>query len=265
MLEWTECADGYELFGYLGGEPGMLIDRDTRNRFFGLISRCPDWDDSLPVATDIAVGDADPALALSIAYAHTCALSGRGVACLVFGGCSRRSFLLTTSTHGSAKVFFFTCAATFSEFWRGLYELEDIPEAGFFELAERAFPELIFNPDLSFRRFEGAYRGLRDKVILHLGVLNDHFLAAHRDAAGLPSAVEPLLTAKGCSGVSPESPKTHKSEAKMRQRDVQYQGRTVRCEWHSKIEPQRNRIHFKFGEAFGNKVFIGIFVDHLDT
>ncbi len=265
MLEAAECADGYDLFGYLSGEPGALIDRDTRNRFFGLISKCQDWDDSVPAVADIAIEEAGPTLALSIAYAHTCALSGQGVACLVFGHCPRRGFIPTVSEVGSAKVFFFAYTSALPSFWRELYELEDVGESDFFTIAERAFPGLIFNPELAFRRFDGDYRDLRSRVVTHLGVLNDHFLATHRAANGVARDIEATLTPKGCSGVSPEGPRTHKNAQVMRQRDILYDGDTVRCEWHSKIELHRNRIHFAFGDRFGEKVFIGIFVDHLDT
>jgi hypothetical protein len=51
----------------------------------------------------------------------------------------------------------------------------------------------------------------------------------------------------------------------MRQRDVNHEGQVIRCEWHSKLEPHRNRIHFAFDDTLGGKILIGIFVDHLDT
>jgi hypothetical protein len=60
------------------------------------------------------------------------------------------------------------------EFWRTLYALEKIGEAEFFDLANRAFPQLIFNPDLTFRRFDGGYQDLLPEVVRHLAVLNDH-------------------------------------------------------------------------------------------
>jgi len=265
MLEAVTCADSYELFSYLMGEPGKLIDRDTRLRFFGLIGNCPEWDDSVPEDLDIAFAESVPVMAFSAAFALTLALRRQGVACLVFGACTRHNFVTVSSEAGRAKVFFFATAAALKAFWRSMYELEDIPEAGFFALASRAFPDLLFNPDLTFHRFDGAYRDLRRPVVSHLSVLNDDFLHAYRAANGITRDVEATLASIGCPGISPESPNTHKKERVMRMRDVEHEGSTIRCEWHTKIEPHRNRIHFAFGDRFGSMIFIGIFVDHLDT
>jgi hypothetical protein len=265
MLEGFACADGYELFDYLMSEPGKLIDRDTKNRFLGLIGKCPEWIHPSLQELDIAISDSEPVMALSAAFALASVRDGQGVACLIFGACPRRGFVGVTSASGRAEVFFFASIHTIKDFWRSLYELEAIPEAEFFTLAGRAFPDLIFNPDLSFRRFEGTYQELIPEVIKHLSVLNDDFLSAYHAGNGIPHNVEATLAAVGCHGISPESPNTHRNERVMRQRDVSYEGRTIRCEWHTKIEPHRNRIHFAFGDAFERNLFIGIFVDHLDT
>lgn len=263
-LEEFACTDEHELFEYLMSDPGKLIDRDTKYRFLNIVGKCPEWDASVPAEADVCIADDNQVTALSVAFALTSALTGRGVACLVFGACARRGFLSVRNTTGEAHVFFFATAANLTEFWRYLYELENVPEAAFFSLATRAFPDLIFHPDLSFRRFEGGYGNLL-QVVTHLSVLNDNFLSAYRVCKGLPRDVEMVLGAAGCPGISPESPRTHNDEKKMRQRDVIYEGDIIRCEWHSKLEPHRNRIHFSFGDRFGDRVFVGIFVDHLDT
>jgi hypothetical protein len=265
MLDGAKCTDEHELYEYLMSGPGTAIDRDTKNRFFGLISKCPDWGESIPDLLDVSFSDGEPVMALSAALALKLALHGHGVACLVFGSCPRDGFVVTSNAAGHAEIFFFAGPAELPAFWRHLYELEDVPEATFFDLAGRAFPKLIYNPNLSFRRFEGAYRDLRAQVVKHLSVLNDRFLSAYGSANGIARDVEAILASAGCPGISPESSNTHSNERVMKQRDVEYQGELVRCEWHTKIEPHRNRIHFAFGDRFGDMVFVGIFVDHLDT
>jgi hypothetical protein len=45
--------------------------------------------------------------------------------------------------------------------------------------------------------------------------------------------------------------------------DVEHHGRILRCEWHSKLRPEKNRIHF--AKLNDQTVFIGIFVKHLPT
>lgn len=263
MLDAFAVVDDDELFSFLAGTHGRSIDRDTRNRFFGLIDKCPEWEDSSAVVVEVTL-DSHLSMALSIGYALTCALNGHGVACLVFGGCERRGFITVCSTVGTADVFF-TASAQLKLFWRSLYELENVAESEFFALARTAFPDLVFSPALVFRSFEGTYPALRSHVVRHLAVLNDDFLSAYRAAKGIPRDVEMNLADAGCPGISPESPRTRASAKAMREREIEYEGRMIRCDWHTKIEPHRNRIHFAFGESFGGKVFIGIFTSHLTT
>ena len=227
-----------------------------------MLTKCREWDESVPAGADVAFGG-EPVMALSISFALTLALARHGVACLVFGGSARRGFAEASSEFGRAEIFFFAASSELVKFWRRLYELEDTPEEDFFALAHRAFPALIFHADLSFRRFSGAYRDLRPAVVTHLAVLNDQFMAAYEQANGIARQIESALASAGCTGVSPESPGTHKNQQAMSQRDVQHDGATVRCEWHAKLEPHRNRIHFAFGDRFGGRVFIGIFAEHL--
>ncbi|MGH3251881.1 MAG: hypothetical protein ACRDOI_37505 [Trebonia sp.] len=262
------CTDQFDLDAYLWDGPGEAIERDTRNRFAQLIQKCPEWDPSVPYGPDVLLGGEGPETAFSVAFALASIRQGRGVACLVFGGCERRGFLLVSDEKREADVFFFVVPDTLPDFWRGLYVLEKVGEAEFLKLAGRAFPKLTFNPDLTFRRFDGGYQDLLPGIVRHLAVLNDHFLHVYQACNGLPRDVEAALGAVGCPGISPESPKTRGSEPLMKLRDVIYQGRTVRCEWHTKIEPHRNRIHFApeiSDGTSGSKIFIGIFVDHLKT
>lgn len=265
MFEASSCYDSYELFDFLMSGPGTAVDRDTRYRFFGLIDKCSEWDSSVPNCDEVALTGADPVMAMSVAFALTLVLRHQGVSCLVFGACTRRGFVNVDSEIGSAELFFFTEVGELLHFWRTLFEMEDVTEADFFDWASLAFPNLVFYSGLSFRRFDGSYRDMRPHVVNHLSVLNDHFLTAHRAAHGISQQVEGALADLGCPGVSPESPKTHQNERVMRQRDVNYAGDVIRCEWHTKIEPHRNRIHFAFGSFLSSKILIGIFVNHLDT
>jgi hypothetical protein len=266
MFDAVRCTDDYELYEFLMGDSGREIDRDTKVLFFSwLINKCPEWDASIPGSPEVMLADGGRIIALSIAFALTLVLRNRGVACLTLSACERRGYVDVHTDSGSAELFFFAEAASLKTFWRRLYVLEDVPEAGFLTLAELAFPDLVFNPDLSFRRFDGSYRDLRAQVVMHLSVLNDDFLNAYHTRSGIARDIEIALAAIGCPGISPESPNTHRNEKVMRLRDVAYNGSIIRCEWHTKLEPHRNRIHFAFGDPFADKIFIGIFVDHLDT
>jgi hypothetical protein len=265
MFENVPCDDEYELYAYLTSEPGSRVDRDVRNRFYSLVQKCPEWNVSIPACDEVALGDEPPVAAWSLAYALTSTLKGKGVACLVLGASPHRGFVMANASVGGAEIYFFAESSALPPFWRSLYEVENIPENAFFELTERAFPKLIFHENLTFGRFEGSYRELRPDVVKHLAVLNDHFLTAHTAALGRANEIEATLTTHGLARVSPESPKTHRNTKAMSQRYVRYQDREICCEWHTKIEGHRNRIHFAFGSEFGDRILIGIFVDHLIT
>ena len=53
----------------------------------------------------------------------------------------------------------------------------------------------------------------------------------------------------------------------MRQREVVEGGKTFLCEWHLKLFGHQDRIHFcLLDENEGKqKIFVGIFTEHLDT
>jgi hypothetical protein len=265
MFENVLCDDDHELFAYLTTEPGSGVDRDVRNRFYSLVQKCPEWDGSVPAFDEVALEDASPLAAWSVAYALASALKQHGVACLVLAASPRSGFVLVTAPAGRAEIYFFSDSTALPAFWRSLYELENVPEHGFFQLAPLAFPALIFHDDLAFGRFDGTYRNLRPEVVRHLAVLNDHFLAAHAAALGRACEIETALASHGLSRVSPESPKTHRNAKAMRQRYVRHEDREICCEWHSKIEGHRNRIHFAFGAGLGDRILVGIFADHLMT
>jgi hypothetical protein len=204
-------------------------------------------------------------MALSVAYAFRNAIAGYGTACLVFGGVDRRGFLSVRANQDSADIFFFATTSTLQEFWRHLFAFENVAERDFFVLAVRAFPRLVLHPDLSFGRFTGAYRDLRPRVVTILAALCDHFADEYHGCQGIPRKIQAAMGRYGIE-LSPESPNTRGSERLMRQRRKDYVGHRFTCEWHAKIEPHRNRVHFATpAPEISGKILIGIFVDHLDT
>lgn len=262
-FENTPCDDDHELYEYLTSEPGDEIGRDAKFRFYSLVQKCPEWDASVPVCDRVAIDDGEPREAWSIAYALTMALQHRGVACLALEVRERRGFLPILADAGYAEVCFFAGNEELPVFWQSLFRLENVAEQEFFILARQAFPKLIFHEDLAFRRFQGAYRDLREPVVLQLTILNDHFLTAYADHQGNPRTMKMAMAEHGCDGLSPESPKTRSNVTAMRLRDIEHVGQTYRCEWHMKIRPNVERIHFAFGGDLEDRILIGIFVDHL--
>ena len=123
------------------------------------------------------------------------------------------------------------------------------------------FPRLVFAAGLSFRNFQGAYRTLRPQVVRHLGRINDEFPEVYAEERGMSNQISSRLGIE----VSIEG-NTRGSQSLMRQRDVEFCGQVYRCEWHSKIERHRNRIHFHVIDGTPEKkILIGIFHEHLAT
>ncbi len=268
MWEAVRCLDDCEVYQFLCREYPSEVDRDTLVLAHSQLSRCPEWDDeAIPnVDVTVSIDGGDPSMALSVAYASFMIMSGFGVACVLFPGSTRRRGTLAVhGDHGESQVYFFCDPADLPEFWRRLFVLENVSEGDFFELSRRAFPDLVFHPSLSFNRFEGSYPVLRDRVVTVLAALNDRFVDEYRGCKGKPNEIQAAMGRYHLE-LSPESPNTRGSDRLMRRREVTYEGNTLRCEWHAKLERHRNRIHFSEpSEHLAGRILIGIFVSHLDT
>jgi hypothetical protein len=265
MWEYVECLDECQLYQLLSREHPSSIDRDTLLLTYTTLSRCPEWDPPAGIPTSVGVDGAEPAMALSAAYALTYALARRGTACLTVRDTGRQGFRIVDSERGSAQVYYFSTPAQLPQFWRYLFAFEDVAEQHFFTLGALAFPRVILHPDLSFARFDGAYRDVRDRVVTALSALSDDFADLYQLHLGLPHLIQAAMGQRHVD-LSPESPKTRGSAKLMRLREKEYDGRRFTCEWHAKIERHRNRIHFSTpADELDGKILIGFFVDHLAT
>lgn len=257
-----DCVESSNVADALTG--GASLDPDTCRLLLGLLGKSSYWDEDPDVAIDPDVSvDGQPAIGYGVAWAHHSVRGRRGVAVVTVP--QRFSPGLHAVGAGEnnprADVYFVVSADDHKGFFRTLYELEDVSEEAFFGLAERAFPDLLFAEGLDFRHFEGTYRELRASVVFHLARIHDAFAEAHRAENGRSEGVSTRLGIQ----VSIEGT-TRSSERLMKLRDVELGGRVYRCEWHSKIEAHRNRIHFHRGdETTGDRILVGIFHRHLRT
>lgn len=264
LYAYVECRDGLKLLDLLYSR-ATEVDPDVCRRTGLLLDRCQDWDDEAPAGCEPLDLPETPIPAFSVGFAFTMALSGRAVGCLVVRSCPRRDFRRLSRGSSAAEVLFFAEASETRRVWRQAYALEDVAEQEFFAVATFAFPSLVFHPSLRFGRFDGSYVVVRDPVVRILSALDDHFPRVLTERQGLPRDIAAAMGQYGVD-LSPESPTTHASEALMRQREVIYSGTTYRCEWHAKIERNRNRIHFTLPAGGpGGCVLIGIFAEHLDV
>ena len=221
-----------------------VLDRDQSLRLMYLLDQCVAWarPDAAVIDFEVII-DGSHCIGEGISWAHYQAILRNQTAVVT------TPYRFAAGTHSVDKpsqslpvdVYFVTSIEDHPGFFRLLYEWEDVPESEFFERARLAFPRLEFAADISFRRFQGAYRTLRPTVVDHLGRINDKFPEVFDAQNGMPGAISSYLGID----VSIESSNTRRSESLMRLRDINFRGQVYRCEWHSKIEPHRNRIHFQ--------------------
>ena len=259
----VECVGGEDVAQSLA--TCQILDRDQSMRLLTLLDRCFAWDRPADEDFDPAVvvdgnqydgegsslgsgpGDAEE---LDCSHYHTPSLCGRHPTKSKHRLKLVRLMFISVCPLGIIPDSFVRC--TSGKMSRNRGSLNG---------ARLAFPRLVFAAGLSFRNFQGTYRTLRPQVVHHLGRINDEFAEAYAEERGMSNEISGRLGID----VSIEG-NTRGSQRLMRQRDVEFCGRVYRCEWHSKIEPHRNRIHFHVIDGTSEKkILIGIFNEHLIT
>lgn len=145
--------------------------------------------------------------------------------------------------------------------WRLAYRDEYPSDAsGISEFAADMFPNLEFSRGAwnNLGSLGGAPDDVVRDLIHHLGVLNDSSREIWKSEITTKGR-EAALGARGVSA-SLEGPKTHKNKSAMKHRDFVFKNGTIRCEWHSKMKPNVNRVYFAIEE---DTVYVGSIVDHL--
>ena len=132
--------------------------------------------------------------------------------------------------------------------------------------ASLAFPNLFLRSGIEqdIDKFSTGYPAILADLIDAFSDLNDVIFPLSRKGIDGREIVR-RFNAHSRFTVSPDSPKTHKNKKAMEKRDVNFGKKVVRCEWHVKLHPTHDRIHFSFGDAavIANKILVGIFTDHL--
>lgn len=244
------------------------VSRDTRVRLARLLDKCraidPQEDDDIPQTIRLFGTWREPSWGMAHALART--VAGRAMSCLIVPITSFPSGWTTIereSDRAELDIHLLGDPAQLPGFWRGIFDRESVPESAFFSLAELAFPRLMFNQTLSFRRFKGRYEEVLPWLIRLLSALNDHFADAIARHRGDQNRVIAELATYGAE-ISPESPQTHNDPKAWAQRLTTYEGVEYRCEWHGKRLWDWDRVHFSLPiTKYQSRVLIGIFADHL--
>ncbi|WP_146179987.1 hypothetical protein [Micromonospora sp. RP3T] len=258
-----ECRTGVPLYALLY-ERATGIDIDTLRRCSDLLDRCVDWDQEIDdvVTSCVVAGECVDSWSLGYLVMRS---GDCFMACLACSTAGRRGLLSVVAGDASAEVFILVEPSDLVDFWQLVLRRERVASEGFFAIADRAFPQLVFHSELDFRRFHGTYDEVYDWVVEVLAVLNNRMVQSFESRKGVRHLVQSDMASCGVD-VSPESSQTHKNKKAIAQRSVEHDGQIYLCEWHAKRLWNTDRIHFTTpGSLPHGRILIGLFVKHLDT
>ena len=165
-----------ELYDVLFAEPApVALPHDLRLGVAVAIERCAIWDlrDEDVVELEARLDGELLPFAPSVVFVHKSVGERTGRSCLVLRY-SRRSGERVVEVAGVSRRVHFICVPDDTPcFYRSLFELEDVDERQYIQLARLAFPYLSFADglDRQFRRFSRPYASIRRDVTRHLAVL----------------------------------------------------------------------------------------------
>lgn len=127
-------------------------------------------------------------------------------------------------------------------------------------ISDKLFPELHFSVSAwnHLDTLSGDPREIVDNLLTHLGVLNDHVFSIWQSEVNTVDRQSHL--ARFGVVASPENANTRRSKIAMAARTFEFGGRSVRCEWHTKLHPGRDRVYFAVEDEC---VYIGAIIRHL--
>ncbi|PNH95348.1 hypothetical protein [Vibrio diazotrophicus] len=188
----------------------------------------------------------------------------------------------TFSSIGQFDIIYVNTSQGHVKFWRenALSIIRDT-EANLQLLSSHAFPNLYFYEDVwsGISSFDGGYAAVRHDLKRHLSVLNDYgawIFTTSPPALSPEDTCELILNAEPTNeliqrrfqgkglDVSPEKPNVKAHNTCRKAREISINGNTFYCEWHTKLELHKNRIHvYKPVQDADNKLIVGIFHEHL--
>lgn len=251
----------------LGGDRAALlagqreIDREVRGRLLRLLDKCVSWDSDADVVVngDLVIGD-DCYYSLGIGRALQLTCEGRATAVVATRWPGWRGTRRVAGDGLAETLCFVVSDDTCGTFYGRCSRSMTCPNRSSSSSRSRRSPDSASSiPSRSVGSPEVTRCGMMScGTSLRSTTISDGYTwrvqrKLRRD----------LRSARGCGEYRREDARIEESDEGTRCR---VPGVRLRCEWHSKIEPHRNRIHFFPGdERTGGRLVVGIFVDHLRT
>ena len=260
---------------------GSDIPMEVQQRISAHFNRMRFWDDEVDdypglEATIAGVTVFSP----SASFVHAQLGQGQLVACLPLPGMYSGPVPVVASDRAEL-VYFITDETSHRGFFRAAIAAgNDSKRAG--ALAAHAFPDTCFLDGVwrGLRDFAGGYARVREPLLRFLGLFDDHGAWVLTDETGRLTQEEPAPGDRRRVGVSndlierrfrawaldtaPEKPNVRDDPRCRRARERTLGGELLYCEWHYKIEPHINRVHFhRPTKASQGRPIVAIFHEHL--
>lgn len=235
------------------------------------------WPDNFDMS-QLSIDDMPDTENHDVLWAHCWILEGNIVACFRL---NRSQVSKITSRGGTSTLHFVSSDGARKEFWREMIKNSGSDIDQLIHLAAHAFPQLHFVEGAlqSADRLGGGYIASRPRLMNALSILNDSgaWALTYPPPAVTPDETTPVahsitpndhlvgrrFHAFGLNA-APEHPNVRLNRSAREARETRIGERTLYCEWHIKLEPHRNRIHFHGPVAeSNNKLVIGMIHEHL--
>jgi hypothetical protein len=256
----------YELY-----EPDspVFIPGEVRERIasiFGGLSKWQDIDLPWPSAFDVQVNQGSKEDAPSVAWAHeqTKQDKAHAVACLVFPSIRSVGYFPVTVASCTENLWFIANQQNYCNFFRWLITDTTKNPSEMEAFALSAFPSIDFAPGAfnGIKSMSKPYREIVKPLTKHLGALSDH---GKRIFSGSWTNAPAEFGSLGVE-LTDENGNTKGNSEARKERTININGTDTIFWWHSKLEPDRDRIHFYPDRIpTGGRLLVGIFCCHLQT
>jgi len=244
--------------------PLLDIDREKAAIQFSTLIFWDETREQQPTELDVSVAGGPDEASGTIAWAHAQADRGIEAAACITSGVTRPIGRQAVQIGGgpAKAVWFVDDSVRKTNYIRDLIAQHARNVEEFGSLAAEAFADLKF--------MEGCFGGIRDMsravqqiapdLVRHLSVLSDEGAAIF---AG-PWQNAPAQFAAFGVNISDENGNTKQNAKARRERTLTVDGQELLFWWHTKIAPDRDRIHIHpDGVAAGRPILVGIFCRHL--
>lgn len=247
----------------------ILIPYEVRERIastFGRLTKWQELDSLCPATVNVQIDCRKEEYAPSIAWAHeqTKQDKSNAIACLVFPDIRSAGCFPVTVNNFTEKLWFISDNQNYYSFFRWLITDTTKNPSEMEEFALSAFPAIDFVPDVfnGIKNMSKSYMDIIRPLTKHLGTLSDHGKRIFSESwSNAP-------TEFGSLGIelSDENGRTKRNKKAQKARTININGKDIIFWWHTKLEPDRDRIHFSPDRIpTGGRLLVGIFCRHLQT